>query len=82
MQARERCQRQAAAKHRSALAAGRPPLSRDDAVVIIQAGMRGALARRRIKAEAEAEAAFLGMRPKVCLFGCVPKIVCMLSFLP
>jgi hypothetical protein len=46
------------------LAAGLP-VSKEDAARVIQAGIRGALWRRRVRREADQELVFIGMQPQV-----------------
>ena len=59
----------AAAKRSRALAAQRIaaglPVAKEDAARVIQAGIRGALWRRRVKREADQELMFIGMQPQV-----------------
>lgn len=68
-QARERARLVSAAKRSRSLAAQRMAgglaSAKDDAVRVIQAGIRGALWRRRVKREADQELMFIGMKPQV-----------------
>jgi hypothetical protein len=68
-QARERARMMAATKRSRALAAQRiaagQVVAKEDAARVIQAGIRGALWRRRVKREADQELIFIGMKPQV-----------------